>query len=167
MGYTVSAILGEYFHRYLGRRGVATMGTSLQLVAYIICACRPPFPLYVIAYAICGFGTGALEASWNSWLGGLQNSNQVMGLLHGFYGCGGILGPAVFTAMTGCGTEWNICYAVMIGFSSCSVVFSTVAYWGETPGIYRASIKKSSDAVAKSPIVEVAKNKVCGTVRCG
>jgi fucose permease len=159
MGYTVSAVLGEYLHRYLGRWGVATLGTSLQLVCYIICVCKPPFPLYVVAYAICGFGNGALEASWNSWLGGLQNSNQVMGLLHGFYGSGGILCPAIFTAMTGSGIEWNICYAVMIGFSSCSVVFSTLAYWGDTPTKYRASIKRSSNE-AESPILEVAKNKV-------
>lgn len=157
-GYIISALFGEYLHRYLGRWGVAVMGTCLQLVCYIICVCHPPFPLFVVAYGICGFGNGAIEASWNSWLGGLQNSNQIMGLLHGFYGAGGIICPAIFTAMTGSGLRWNICYAVMIGFSSCSVIFSTIAYWGDGPKKYRAGFTKEDQE--SSPIKDIAKTKV-------
>jgi fucose permease len=158
MGYVISAILSEYIHRLLGRWGVAVLGTSMELVCYIICVCKPPFPLYVISYAICGFGNGIIDSSWNSWLGGLRNSNQVMGLLHGFYGAGGILGPAILTTLTGAGIEWNICYAVMIGFSVCSILFSCLAYWGDTPTKYRESVKSATNE--SSPIVEVTKSKV-------
>jgi hypothetical protein len=164
-GYLFAALFGDIMHRRLGRWGVCVLGTSCQLIAFVIAVTRPPFPVFVLAYAIAGLGNGTIDAAWNPWLGSLNNANQIMGILHGFYGIGGIICPAVFTAMIAQGISWNICYAVMISASGLSVTASGLAYCGDTPAKYRERI--SNGAYNKnSSIKEVVKSKVCMVFFC-
>lgn len=161
-GYLVAALLSDHMHRYLGRWGVSMFGTGCQLVCYIIAITAPPFPVYVIGYGIAGFGNGMLEAAWNSWMSNLNHANQVMGILHGCYGLGGILCPAIFTAMIGAGKRWNVCYSVMIAMSSLSVMLSTSSFWGDTPKRYIMGVEKSKaeGGHTNSSISQVVKNKL-------
>lgn len=65
-GYLIAAFICDHLHRYLGRWGSA-LGVASQLVCYLIASTAPPFPLFVIAYGISGFGCGLIEASaWNT-----------------------------------------------------------------------------------------------------
>jgi MFS family permease len=159
-GYLVAALFSEIMHRRMGKWGVCVCGTSCQLVCYIIAVTRPPFPVYVIGYGIAGFGNGTIEAAWNSWLGSLNHANEVMGLLHGFYGLGGIVCPAVFTAMIGRGISWNICYSLLIGMSALSVTASTLSYWGDTPAKYRERISHGDSKSGGASMKEVMRSKV-------
>lgn len=163
-GYFVAALLSDYMHRRLGRWGVCVMGTSLQLVCYIIASTGPPFPVYVIGYAIAGLGNGMLEAGWNSWLGTLSNANEIMGLLHGFYGAGGVICPAVFTAMLENHIKWNYCYFVLIGMSFLSVSLCSIAYRKDTAKKYADSMdesnKEEDGAAQSSSITSVMKNSM-------
>ncbi|ANB12149.1 Bsc6p [Sugiyamaella lignohabitans] len=147
-GYGVAALLSDKLHRMFGRWGVCTMGTICQLICYIIACTAPPYPVFVIAYGIGGFGNGCLESALNSWMGGLDHANQILGLLHGFYGLGGIICPASFTGIIGSGVKWNYCYFLMIGMSVISVVFSSIAFWGDTGAHYREKIDNSDKELA-------------------
>lgn len=165
-GYFIAALLSDYIHRRLGRWGVCVLGTSLQLVCYVIASTGPPFPVYVIAYAIAGLGNGMLEAGWNSWLGTLSHANQIMGLLHGFYGAGGIICPAVFTAMLENGSKWNYCYFVLIGMSSLSVTLSFFGFRGDTAEQYIKSVEESKESEPSSSIKVVMKNVMVWLFAC-
>lgn len=161
VGYLCAAFLGEYVHRTVGRWGAMIAATSFQLLAYIIAITAPKFYGYLIGLAIGGFGGGLMEASLNSWIGSMRHANQLMGLLHGFYGVGGIICPTIFTAMLGKGIRWNICYAVLIAFASTGVALSFSAFYGDGPKKYRKSVgKEENDKISlsgtmKSPVVWV------------
>lgn len=139
-GYLVAAFICDHLHRYLGRWGVSSLGVGCQLLCYIIAASAPPFPLFVIAYCVSGFGNGLLEAAWNTWAGNLRNQNEIMGLLHGFYGLGGMICPTVATAMISHGYKWNQVYLFLIAVTSISLVLTVVAFRKDTPHAYRLSI---------------------------
>jgi MFS family permease len=159
-GYIAAAGFCDLLHRRIGRWGVAVLGASCQMICYIISITRPPFPAFVIGYGIFGFGGGLIDSTFNSWLGSLKQANQVMGLLHGFYGMGGIICPAVFTAMIGEGIWWNICYSVLIGMSALSITASALAFWGDTAAKYRERVSDEDSKNHGTPIIEVLKNKV-------
>lgn len=162
MGYLVAALISDRVHHLVGRWGASIIAPSCQLTCYIIAICAPPFPVYVIGYAINGFGNGTIEASWNSWMGSLDAANEVMGFLHGFYGLGGILCPAVFTAIIDSGRQWNICYSIMIAITSTSLMISSVAFWGDSAIIYKKVLTEHADSNGEvnSSLRSVIKNKV-------
>lgn len=139
-GYLIAAFICDHLHRYLGRWGVSVMGIAAQLLCYVIAACAPPFPMFVFAYGVSGFGNGLLEAAWNSWAGNLKNQNEILGLLHGFYGLGGMICPTVATAMISHGIRWNLFYLFMIGATAISLLLSAVAFRMDTPQAYMASL---------------------------
>lgn len=144
-GYLIAAFICDHLHRYLGRWGVSSLGVASQLVCYLIASTAPPFPLFVIAYGISGFGCGLIEAAWNTWAGNLKNQNEILGLLHGFYGLGGMICPTVATAMISHGIKWNLFYLFMVAVTSISLGLSAFAFRMDTPHAYNLSISISHD----------------------
>uniref|UniRef100_A0A060T0Y5 ARAD1C16346p n=1 Tax=Blastobotrys adeninivorans TaxID=409370 RepID=A0A060T0Y5_BLAAD len=161
-GYSISAMLNEWIHKRIGRWGVGLLGTSCQLICNIINVTAPPFPVYVVAFGIAGFGNGTIDAAWNSWMGSLKQANQTMGVLHGLYGLGGILCPTIFTSMIDNGIKWNYGFAVLIGLGVTVLVAIGFAFWGDNAQEYRKSVAKSrSDSGAKGGnLFNVLKNPV-------
>jgi hypothetical protein len=57
------------------------------MVAFSIQASAPPFPLFVIAYAINGFGASLGDAQANGFVASYKdNAAAKMGILHAAYG---------------------------------------------------------------------------------
>src|SRR6266404_2973376 len=57
------------------------------MVAFSIQASAPPFPLFVIAYAINGFGASLEDAQSNGFVASYKNNAEAkMGILHAAYG---------------------------------------------------------------------------------
>lgn len=104
---------------------------------------KPPFPIFVIGYFISGFGNGLLEASSNAWAGNLNSNNEMLGLLHGFYGLGGIISPSITTTLLLYGYEWNTMYLFLMTATTCSTALSFYAYRDETAEHYNNIIARS------------------------
>jgi fucose permease len=116
VGYIAAAGLNNFLHKTLGQRGVAIIGPSAHLVAYIIICLHPPYPVLVIVFILAGFGNGILDAAWNAWIGNLANPNEVLGFLHAFYGAGAVVSPLIATALiTRAGLGWYTFYYFMVG----------------------------------------------------
>ncbi|KAB8071885.1 major facilitator superfamily domain-containing protein [Aspergillus leporis] len=110
-GYTLAALLNNKIHAKLGRRGVAWIAPGCHLIAYIINCLHPPYPVLIVSFIFAGFGNGLADAAWNAWLGNMANANQLLGLLHGLYGAGGVLSPILATSLiTRAGLEWYYFY---------------------------------------------------------
>lgn len=77
VGYNLSAVLNNAIHLKFGQRGVAVLGPLCHLVAYIVNAVHPPYPVLVISFMLAGFGNGLMDAGWNAWLGAMPNANEV------------------------------------------------------------------------------------------
>ena len=118
MGYTASALLNNSIHLKFGQRGVAIIGPGCHLLAYIVIAVHPPYPVLVFIFMLAGFGNGLADAAWNAWIGNMANPNEVLGFLHAFYGLGAVLSPLIATTMITKGDRlpWYYFYYVMVSF---------------------------------------------------
>lgn len=139
-GYLVTAMVNNITHDYLGIRGVAVLGSTSMAVAYLIISFNPPFYLFLICYFMSGVGFGTLDASLNTWMGNLTDSNQLLGILHGCYGIGSLISPALITyllSMPKNPWQWSDYYVVLsvIAGLCLTAVISTFLY--ETPKKYK------------------------------
>lgn len=108
------------------------------MIAYIVIAVHPPYPVVVVILAFVGIGNGLLDAAWNAWIGTLDHTNQLLGLLHGCYGLGATIGPLIATSMvTKAHLSWWNFYYIMIGVIAFELCGCTWAFWAETGLKYR------------------------------
>ncbi|GAD93794.1 MFS transporter [Paecilomyces variotii No. 5] len=130
VGYICSALLNNKIHIRFGRRGIAWLAPSCHIIAYVVNCLHPPYPVLVISFIFAGFGNGLADSGWNAWIGNMANANQVLGLLHGFYGVGGVLSPLVATSLiTRADLPWYYFYYLMIGFAITEFGFCLAAFW--------------------------------------
>ncbi|EPQ52157.1 MFS general substrate transporter [Gloeophyllum trabeum ATCC 11539] len=101
--------------------------TVLQTCAYIIQAPSPPFPVFVIAYAINGFGIALQDAQANGFVASLKdNPTTKMGIMHAVYGTGALCAPLVATQFAQL-RHWSYHFLCSLGVAaSCGVVLSAV-----------------------------------------
>lgn len=115
VGYGAAALLNNAIHMNLGQRGVAWLCPGFHIIAYIMNAVHPPYPVLVIAFIFAGFGNGLADSAWNAWIGSLANANEVLGFLHGFYGVGAVLSPLIATSLiTKANFPWWSFYYFMV-----------------------------------------------------
>lgn len=139
-GYVTSALTNNMIHMRLGQRGVAIMGPSSHLIAYVVIAVHPPYPVLVVVLIMAGYGNGLADSAWNAWLGDMANANEILGFLHGFYGLGAALSPLIATTLvTKAGWHWYEFYYIMIGGAVIECVWMTTAFWRADGAAYRAA----------------------------
>ncbi|KAH8689855.1 MFS transporter [Talaromyces proteolyticus] len=130
LGYVTAALVSNWIHARFGQRGVALLGSGLHLFAYGASTQHPPYPILVALFVLAGLGSGLLDAAWNAWIGVMEYSSQLMGILHGFYGLGAALAPLTATSlMTGRGWHWYQYYYVMAGAAIVEILTLTIAFW--------------------------------------
>lgn len=139
-GFIISTLANHFLHNKLGRRGISILGGSCQLVAYIISSLHPPFYGLVIAYMLVGLGAGTKQASWKSFIGGLDHANELLGLLHGSYGLGATLLPIVASSLFDhAGWKWWMVYYILMAMAASDLLLSTGVWWKQGPKEYRAA----------------------------
>ena len=123
-------------------------------------ATHPPYPAVVTILALAGVGNGLLDAAWNAWIGTLDHTNQLLGLLHGCYGLGATISPLVATAMITKGHLgwWKFEY-IMIGVMALEICGGTWAFWNESGLKYRDD-NSSADSDEKGKTRLALKQKV-------
>lgn len=159
IGYILAAFLSDRIHMLFGQRGVALIGPASRLLSYIVLSVRPPYPVVLVFLIGAGFGNGLLDAAWNAFVGDLANANQLLGMIHGFYGVGASLSPIIATAMvTKYELEWNTFFFVMVGVAAFDWALSTFAFWDANGSEYRKH--NASSNAAGGRMRAVLKNKV-------
>ncbi|ORY15599.1 major facilitator superfamily domain-containing protein [Clohesyomyces aquaticus] len=146
-GYTLSALLNNAIHLKFGQRGVALISPGCHLLAYIVIAVHPPYPVLVVIFMLAGFGNGLADAAWNAWIGNMANPNEVLGFLHAFYGLGATIAPLIATTMITKGHRlpWYYFYYVMIAMASIELGTSLWAFWSATGAQFRAKNPRTTD----------------------
>ncbi|KAK9473059.1 major facilitator superfamily domain-containing protein [Dipodascopsis tothii] len=139
LGYMVAAMFNGPMHIVLGRGGMSVLSVCMLCCGYLVISSAPPFPLLVMGYGCTGFGGGLMDSTFNAFVGSLQNSNEIMGLLHGSYGLGGVISPALATYMVvHGGAQWNQYYYVLIGYGVSAIALLAVSFRGENGAKYVA-----------------------------
>ena len=117
VGYTLAAFLNNTVHMRFGQLGVATIGPTCKIIAYVVICLHPPYPVLPVIFMFAGFGNGLEDSAWNAWIGNMENANEMLGFLHGAYGLGGAISPLIATAMvTKAHLLWYNFYYLMVGF---------------------------------------------------
>lgn len=159
IGYVLAAFLSDRIHMLFGQRGVALIGPGCRLLSYVVLSVHPPYPVVLVFLIGAGFGNGLLDAAWNAFVGDLKNANQLLGIIHGFYGLGASLSPIIATTMvTKYGLQWYTFFFVMVGVALLDLALSTLAFWDATGSEFRNYSANSNAAGGR--MRAVFKNKV-------
>lgn len=137
-GFIISTLANHTIHERFGQRGIALIGGSCHIVAYAIASIHPPFPALVVVYMLVGLGSGTKQAAWNSYVGGMQNPNELLGLLHGFYGAGATIMPSVASSLfTKRNWQWYMIYYPLLGLAALDMAFSLCTFANQGGRSYR------------------------------
>ncbi|KAI5303936.1 hypothetical protein KEM56_007044 [Ascosphaera pollenicola] len=138
VGYITSALLNDTLHVHFGLRGVAIFSSGARYIAYVMLFNHPSFAFVVVALVIAGSGNGLSDGAWNAWVGGMDDANELLGVLHGFYGLGGMLSPAIATSLvTKSHCQWYQFYYILATLSLAELVLLTTAFWKSDGAQYR------------------------------
>lgn len=140
LGYFLMALINEITHKNLGIRGVVILGSVSMTCAYLVISFKPPFAIFILCYIMNGIGFGSLDASLNTWMGCLTDSNQLLGILHGCYGIGCMISPPVITGLlerTKNPWQWNQYYMVLSSVGALNTMFLIVMFRYETAKKYK------------------------------
>jgi fucose permease len=119
-----------------------------------------------VSFIFAGLGNGLADSAWNAWIGNLDDANQLLGLLHGFYGIGAVISPLIASFLVAdAGLPWYYFYYIMVRFCSYSLnqtkliptaiqiggavielVFTVTCFWDSDGASFRDSRKQQPDA---------------------
>ncbi|KAI7764149.1 hypothetical protein LZL87_006531 [Fusarium oxysporum] len=141
VGFIVSAAVNNYLHMNIGQRWIAFMCGGCHALTYLILSQHPPYPVLVLAYVLAGLGNGIGLAAWNSYIGNLARSNELLGFMHASYGLGGTVSPLIATSMiTQANLGWYDFYYVLLGMAVLETATLTYSFWPKTAQKYRETV---------------------------
>ncbi|KAH8895546.1 MFS general substrate transporter [Thozetella sp. PMI_491] len=149
VGYILSAVSNQFLHMTVGQRGIAITISCCHLIAHITACLHPPYPVLVVMLVFAGFGNGLSDAAWNPWMSSLANSSELLGLMHGFYGLGGVISPFIATAMiTKAHLPWFTFYYVMTAAAVVECGVLVAPFWAATAQAFRRAHSREVSATA-------------------
>ncbi|RDW67236.1 putative MFS transporter [Aspergillus mulundensis] len=143
-GYTLAAVTNNTLHQHLGRRGIAWLSPGCHLLAYVVNCVHPPYPVLVVSFIFAGLGNGLADSAWNAWIGNMEDSNQMLGLLHGVYGLGAVMAPLVATSLiTEAGVGWYYFYYIMVACAAIELASCLWAFWDSDAAAFKAESERT------------------------
>ncbi|KAF4457268.1 tetracycline resistance, partial [Fusarium albosuccineum] len=141
VGFIVSAAINNWLHLRIGQRWIAFLCGACHAITYLILSQHPPYPALVSAYVIAGLGNGIGLAAWNSFIGNLARSNELLGFMHASYGAGATVSPLIATSMITQGhLGWYHFYYVLLAMAVIETVTLTYSFWSKTAQQYRETV---------------------------
>ena len=132
-----------------GQRGVALIGPGCRLLSYVVLSIRPPYPVVLVFLVGAGFGNGLLDAAWNVYVEDTKNANQLLGIIHSFFGLGASLSPIIATTtVTKYELQWNAFFFIMVILAFLDMALSTFAFG--------AQLGRNFESIMPIPIRRVA-----------
>ncbi|KAF8474505.1 MFS general substrate transporter [Russula ochroleuca] len=122
IGFVIGSTANIVLNDKLGFGKVIVLGSAAQMIAFSIQASAPPFPSFVVAYAINGFGASLEEAQANGFVANYKdNAATKMGILHAAYGVGALTASLVATQFVQL-HRWSFHYLISIVVATLNTV---------------------------------------------
>lgn len=160
VGFILAAFFADIISGRLGRARSLMLSEAFMIVGYTIIACSPPFGVVVAAYLVLGFGNALNLAYNNVFCANLAQPTIILGLAHGSYGIGGVLGPIIATSLVSNGVPWARFYLITIGlrlFCFCLVGWSFWNYEKEGATHFANSLEQIASRQRASELGEPTK----------
>jgi fucose permease len=126
IGFIGAAPFTHVIQAKLGRAKTLVLANTLIVIGSVVIVSTPPFWLICVSYFISGFGVAINLAMNNTFCANLTNSTTTLGIFHGAYGIGGVIGPLVATALVAHSSVWSRFYTITLAISIINVLF---AFW--------------------------------------
>lgn len=123
IGFFSAALLNVWLTDRLGFGKTILLGATLQMVSYAMQSPAPPFPLYLISFAVAGFGVGLQDAQGNTFISRMSDVTTKMSLTHAAYGFGALVSPLVATQFASMPRYWHYHYLVSLGIGAINVAW--------------------------------------------
>ncbi|KAJ7753374.1 major facilitator superfamily domain-containing protein, partial [Mycena maculata] len=131
-GFIAGAFINMHWAEKVGFGKIVVLSALCQVAAYSIQAPGPPFPLFVLSYALVGVGSAIQNAQANAYVVSLKhNSEFYMGMLHASYGAGALSSPLVATQFAQM-RHWSFHYLISLGLAITNVLVLTLVFRGRT-----------------------------------
>jgi fucose permease len=117
IGYLVATASTHRIQSRKGRHGIAITSSASRLLFTLLLSSAPAFPVFLASFAGLGFGTGLTDTAWNAWASSMPQPNVVLGILHGSFSVGCIVGPVLASVVVR-RSAWPLLYGVLVGRSS-------------------------------------------------
>lgn len=162
-GYIPSSIFNSYCMTYLG------VFKLYVIACVVLCGCclsyimKIPFPLLVINSVFIGWCNGTLDCCLNFFVGSLDYSNELLGLMHAMYGVGCLISPVLSIKLINIGWKWNHFYFIILACAFTNLILVLLFYREETGAKYRYEILKDGENTDNDEdmpsTLEILKNK--------
>ncbi len=113
------ATVGQVVHR-LGISNATGLGGGLFALAALYTGLRPPFAAFVAVQIVAGYGIGVIESVLNAYLSELPEPATLLNRLHGFFGAGAFVGPALAAWMLQ-SMRWTAVWLMLAAISAALV----------------------------------------------
>jgi len=139
-GYVLAALLNGEVNRRMGLERMLVVAFTLLASALLLYALTPRWVLMVATGVAVGLGIGLIDAGLNTAVAQHECGARLIGPLHGFYGVGAVMGPAIATTVLALGSSWRLVYAVLAGLSGLVLLM----VWRQR----RASVRRAPSGAA-------------------
>lgn len=110
-GWLLAAIFGGYLRVTLGSGGYLVLGAALQLLAQLLRFWAPPFGLFSATFFFVALGQAFQDSQANTFVATIKNAHRWLGLIHGCYATGLLVGPLIGAAIaSNLDGQWAIFY---------------------------------------------------------
>ena len=114
-GWLLAAIFGGYLRATLGIGGYIILGATLQVLAQILRFWMPPFGLFSVTFLFVALGQAFQDSQANTFVATIKNAHRWLGLIHGCYAIGLLVGPLVAASIAlNLNGRWAVFYVSMI-----------------------------------------------------
>ncbi|GMG39934.1 unnamed protein product [Ambrosiozyma monospora] len=160
VGYLAGSAVNEPLHKAIGMHWLSVLEVVCVMLDCIVLYCKAPLAVLCVFAAIQGFGEGSIDCTLTLFVGNLKYPNELLGIMHGFYGLGCLISPLMVVAFTNKGWNWNIFYGVLFLIAAFTMTLCLVVFFRETRWKYRYIEKiKNDENEVEITVKKVISNK--------
>jgi fucose permease len=136
-GYIPSSLLNNYLMGKYGLFLVYSTACMLVVFACTIYSFKAPFIFLPLASICFGWSNGTFDCCLNYYVGMLDYSNELLGLMHALYGVGCLVTPVLSVHLVQLGMDWNHYYYLLICTAFINFLLVIFFFKNETSYKYR------------------------------
>ena len=136
-GYIPASMFNNYF---MGKFGLHIMYSSscfFVLIPSFLFFIKAPYFLLPICSICIGWSFGTIDCVLNSFVGSLDYSNELLGIMHSMYGFGCLVTPVLSISLIQRGMFWNQYYLLLLGTAFVNLIMAYAFFGNETAAKYR------------------------------
>lgn len=143
-GYIPASILNNYLMSQFGLYFAYYSSCIAVIVAGSFYVLKLSF-IFLPFAAICfGWANGTFDCCLNYFVGNLDYSNQLLGLMHALYGVGCLVTPVLSDYLVSKGMVWNHYYYILIATAIANLIMVLLFFKNETSYKYRYALMMNS-----------------------